>query len=179
MRKSILLIAVLAIGISACAQNKGKKAEVKQNVVETPVVAGEVKKMTGDEFMAKFMTLGVTPERPAVVDFNAEWCGPCKRLEPILNELSVKYSGQIDFYSINVDENKDVAGELGISSIPYMVFIPVDGLPQALTGFYEKDMLEGIMAEFLLGIPSDKVNVTYKDRSDDDENKEEPTEDKK
>lgn len=62
-------------------------------------------------------------------------------------------------YSVNIDDCRDVVQELGIESIPYIVFVSVEDVPQALTGFYEKDMLEGIMKEFLLGEKSDKVDV--------------------
>lgn len=153
--KNLILAFALVCFAAACAN--------ADNNGTPPAPAAKLEKMTGDEFNKRFMTQGTVNERPAVVDFNAEWCGPCKRLEPILQELAAKYAGQIDFFSINVDENRDVASELGIQSIPYMVFIPKEGAPQALTGFYEKDMLEGIMCEFLLGIKNDKVKVTYRD----------------
>ena len=67
----------------------------------------------------KFMELfaGETLARPAVVDFNATWCGPCRQLAPILEELAKEYAGKVDFYSIDVDKNKELAKALEILKI--------------------------------------------------------------
>lgn len=81
-----------------------------------------------------------TAMRPCVVDFNADWCGPCRRLAPILKELA-KERTDIDFYSVNVDDNKELAEVLRISSIPMLLIVPVQGEPQAIVGLYPKEEL--------------------------------------
>lgn len=82
----------------------------------------------------------ITATRPAIIDFNADWCGPCRRLAPILKEIAGERS-DIDFYSINVDNNKELARKLRISSIPMLLLVPVDGEPQSIIGLYPKEEL--------------------------------------
>lgn len=65
-------------------------------------------------------------KRPAIVDFYATWCGPCKALHPILEELSKEYSGKIDIYQIDVDQEQDLAAAFGIRSIPTLLMIPMN-----------------------------------------------------
>lgn len=77
--------------------------------------------------------------RPAVVDFNAVWCGPCRMLNPALEQLAKEYAGRVDFYSINVDFNKELSRQLGIRSIPYVLFCPTDGKPTPMVGIPSSD----------------------------------------
>lgn len=76
--------------------------------------------------------------RTAVVDFNADWCGPCRKLAPILKELASEMT-DIDFYSVNVDKNKELAKALRVSSIPMLLIVPAKGQPQAIVGLYPKE----------------------------------------
>ena len=84
-------------------------------------------------------------QRPAIVDFNAEWCGPCRRLAPILEELAVEYAGRVDFYSVNIDDNPEIAQALRISSIPMVLLCPMNGTPQSIVGLYPKDEIVNAM----------------------------------
>ncbi len=80
--------------------------------------------------------------RPAIVDFNATWCGPCKRLAPILKELALEYKGKVDFYSVDVDKNRELARAYGIHSVPMVLFIPAKGQPQASLGLMPKSEIK-------------------------------------
>jgi len=83
--------------------------------------------------------------RPIVVDFNAVWCGPCRRLAPILAELAQEYNGEVDFYSIDVDQNKELSKALQVRSIPMLLICPVGGEPQSIVGLYPKaDLVQAI-----------------------------------
>lgn len=80
-----------------------------------------VKAIGQEEFMKEIFNYRsdtVQPVRPTLVDFWAPWCAPCLRLSPIIDSLAVKYKGQVDFRKLNIDENKDLARDLGINSIP-------------------------------------------------------------
>lgn len=76
--------------------------------------------------------------RPVVVDFHADWCGPCRRLAPILREIAHYYQGEVDFYRINVDDNPDIAAAFEIRSIPMLLICPLDGEPKTVVGLYAK-----------------------------------------
>lgn len=88
--------------------------------------------------------------RPAIVDFYATWCGPCKVMHPILEELSKEYSGKVDIYQIDVDKEQDLAAAFGIRSIPTLLMIPMKEEPRIMQGAMPKDQLKKAIDEFLL-----------------------------
>lgn len=75
-------------------------------------------------------------DRPVVVDFYADWCQPCKRLDPILRQIVQHYQGEVDFYRINVDENSGICDVFQIRSIPFLLVCPLKGEPKSLVGLY-------------------------------------------
>jgi thioredoxin 1 len=83
------------------------------------------------------------------VDFFAEWCPPCKMVEPIVEELSKEYAGKIAFFKINVDENRDTAGKFGVMSIPTMVFFKEGKPVDTIVGAYPKHLLKAKLEELL------------------------------
>lgn len=87
--------------------------------------------------------------RPVVVDFYADWCQPCKRLAPILRQVAQHYEGKVDFYSINVDKNSDIASAFEIRSIPFLLICPVDDEPKSLVGLYPQSELIRIINQAL------------------------------
>ena len=78
----------------------------------------------------------VVSPRPVVVDFYADWCRPCKRLAPILDDVVQHYQGVVDFYRINVDDNPDIAAAFEVRSIPMLLICPLEGDPKTVTGLY-------------------------------------------
>jgi thioredoxin len=91
-------------------------------------------------------------ERPCVVDFYADWCGPCKMLSPVLDELSKEYAGKVDFYKVNTESEQDLAAAFGIMSIPSLLFVPLDGKPQMAQGALPKQILKEVVDKELLGL---------------------------
>jgi len=89
-------------------------------------------------------------DQPCVIDFYTTWCGPCKRLAPIMDELSQKYCDQVRFYKADTERERELAYVFGINSIPQVLYIPVEGKPMLLKGLYPKENIEQIIDEFLL-----------------------------
>ncbi len=88
--------------------------------------------------------------KPCIVDFYADWCGPCKMLSPILGELSEEYKDKITIYKVNIDKEKDLAQLFNINSIPALLFCPMSGKPSMSNGYIEKSELSKMIKEILL-----------------------------
>lgn len=87
--------------------------------------------------------------QPAIVDFYADWCGPCRQLSPVLDELAKEYSGKLTIYKVNVDNERGLATFFGIRSIPTLLFIPMKGKPQRSLGALSMTELKGIIKDVL------------------------------
>lgn len=87
--------------------------------------------------------------QPAIVDFYADWCGPCRQLSPVLDELAKEYSGKLTIYKVNVDNERGLATFFGIRSIPTLLFIPMKDKPQRSLGALSKTELKGIIKDVL------------------------------
>ncbi len=88
-------------------------------------------------------------DKPAIIDFYADWCGPCKMIAPILEELSEEYKGKIDIYKVDTEVEKELSAAFAIRSIPSMLFIPMNEAPQMAQGALPKAELERIIKEVL------------------------------
>ena len=88
-------------------------------------------------------------ETPCMIDFYADWCGPCKMVAPILEELSKEYDGKLNIYKVNTESERELAGVFGIQSIPSLLFVPKDGQPQMAMGALPKDSFKQAFKEVL------------------------------
>ena len=137
MKKLIVLALMSVILGTACAQD-------------------EVRYMTTQDFKAKVFNYtkdsvwNYKGSKPCVIDLYADWCGPCRRLAPIMAELAEEHCDEVLFYNVNVDKERELAYYFQASSIPMLVFIPVKGVPQVLRGLRSKEDLEAIIQEVLL-----------------------------
>ena len=87
---------------------------------------------------------------PCLIDFYADWCGPCKMVAPILEELSKEFEGKINIYKVNTEEEQELAAAFGIQSIPSLLFCPKDGKPQMAMGALPKQAMTDAINEVLL-----------------------------
>ncbi len=86
---------------------------------------------------------------PCMIDFYADWCGPCKMVAPVLEELQKEYGDKIVIYKVNTEDQQELAGMFGIQSIPSLLFVPVDGQPQMAMGALPKPTFEKAIADVL------------------------------
>jgi thioredoxin len=87
--------------------------------------------------------------RPCIIDFYADWCGPCKMVAPVLEELSGEYNGKLDVYKIDTEAEQELASIFGIRSIPSLLFVPLTGQPQMAMGALPKETFEKAFKEVL------------------------------
>lgn len=150
--KTLLAFLVLFI-VAACSGSQTKK----NNQLTKEDQNMEVMSLNKADFLQKVYNYETSPKewkfegsRPAIIDFYATWCGPCKMMSPILDEVSKEYSGQIDVYKIDVDQEEELAAAFGIRSIPTLLFIPMNEQPRILQGAMAKDQLKKTINEVLL-----------------------------
>jgi len=92
---------------------------------------------------------------PAIIDFYADWCSPCRMVAPILEELQQTYGAKLNIYKVNTEEQSELAGMFGIQSIPSLLFIPVDGQPQMAQGALPKATFVSAIEEVLKVTPTE------------------------
>ena len=107
---------------------------------------GEVIVLNKADFLTKVYNYEKNPEdwvyrgdKPCIIDFYADWCGPCKLIAPIMKELAATYKDEIIFYKIDTDRERELASVFGITSIPLVLFVPAKGQPQAMLGARPKE----------------------------------------
>lgn len=113
--------------------------------------------LTQADFLAKVADYQSNPkewkylgDKPALIDFYADWCGPCKMIAPVLEELAAEYDGKIYIYKVNTENERDLAAAFGIRSIPSLLFIPMQETPQMAQGALPKKELKRAIDEILL-----------------------------
>lgn len=153
--KSLLSAFTIVLATTACAGNSGESKKSNEQTKEDNKM--EVVALNKADFLKKVYNYEANPNdwkfegsRPAIVDFYATWCGPCKVMHPILEELSKEYNGKVDIYQIDVDKEKELAGAFGIRSIPTLLMIPMKEEPKIMQGAMPKEQLKKAIDEFLL-----------------------------
>lgn len=111
--------------------------------------------LTKETFKEKVFNYEVNKEwkfegdKPVLIDFYADWCAPCRMVAPILEELSLEYSGKLNIYKINTEEERELSSLFGIRSIPSLLFVPKEGQPQMAMGALPKDTFVKAIKEVL------------------------------
>ena len=128
-----------------------------ENQDKTDEEQGQVIRMNKEMFVDDVFdyTTGSTDwkykgEKPAVIDFYATWCGPCRMISPILKSLAKEYKDQIVVYKVDTDKEKELSAAMGIQSLPTVVFIPKTGQPQIIVGAADKATFKRAIEEVLL-----------------------------
>ncbi len=151
----------MAIGlfITSCSNTKGNQESNQIGIDTKKEVSTDAKPehLTYETFKEKVWDFEKNPQKwvykgkePCVIDFYADWCGPCKRVAPIMDEMAKKYNGKVKIYKINVDEERKLASVFMIRSIPSVLFSPLKGKPLMQTGLLPHDTYVKIIEENLL-----------------------------
>lgn len=114
--------------------------------------------LTKEQFLRRVADYEKSPDsfrflgkRPALIDFFASWCGPCKMFAPVLEEVAREYAGRVDIYKVDVEQEEELAARFGVRSIPTLVFIPMNGPIKTVQGAVGKPQLEALVKEHLIG----------------------------
>ena len=144
MKKAILIaMVILVTAFTANAQEEKKESKVKH--------------LTYNEFLKKVWDFEKDPntfnykgKQPAIIDFYADWCGPCRRVAPIMEKMAEEYDGKLLVYKVNVDQEKELSAAFNVKSIPMVLFIPMEGQPMMQVGALPEEGYKRVVVEQLL-----------------------------
>lgn len=152
----ILIIIFSIIFVGSCGNTNEENNNNKSKNTKTEKKM-KVEHLTKAEFLTKVanyekdnQTWNYLGDKPAIVDFYATWCGPCKSVSPILEELAQEYDGKIYIYKIDVDKEEELAAAFGVRSVPTLLFIPLKGDPQIAQGAMPKSAFKEAIENILL-----------------------------
>lgn len=165
MKKKIVIGSVIVLSligtIIAVIPGKDKIREDEKTFIESNIRSEDIKtdvtviKLTNDTFKQLVFNYEKNKEwkyegnKPAIIDFYADWCAPCRQLSPLVEELAKQYSGKIVVYKVDTEKEQGLAQTLGIQALPTLLFIPMDGKPQVTMGALPKESLEKAVNEVL------------------------------
>jgi|BarGraIncu00222A_1022003.scaffolds.fasta_scaffold10151_2 thioredoxin len=148
--KIVVLYTLLIVALASA----GCTGNTKGNIPEGSV--SEVQEITGETFKKTIADYDITKvwkyegSMPAIIDFYAGWCPPCRKLSPLLDEIAKEYTGKLIIYRVNIDKEKELASNFGITNIPTLLYIPTKGNPKVTLGFIPKDKIVKTIKEVLL-----------------------------
>ncbi|MDR1623945.1 MAG: thioredoxin [Tannerellaceae bacterium] len=151
------IVCILVVGMTFASCNAQTKTDKQGNKTVTAEKVMQTIHLTKADFLAKVANYETNPEeweylgdKPALIDFYADWCGPCKAIAPVLEELAAEYDGQIYIYKIDTEAEQELAAVFGIRSIPSLLFVPMDENPQMAQGAIPKPQLKEAIEQLLL-----------------------------
>ncbi len=144
-----LIVAAMAIALPLQASTKSENKKEKTGMTTVA--------LTKADFLTKVADIESNPnefkyigDRPALIDFYASWCGPCKAIAPVLEDLAAEYGDSIVIYKIDTDKEQELASLFGIRSIPSLLFVPMEGQPQMAQGAMSKEQFREAIDKVLL-----------------------------
>ena len=153
--KYTILFSLVALLLISC----NNKTETKDQIEETIKKENKMTTihLTKAEFLSKVANFETNPtewkylgDKPALIDFYADWCGPCKAIAPVLEELAAEYGDRIYIYKINTETEPELSAVFGIRSIPSLLFVPMNAQPQMTAGALPKQQLKEAIDNLLL-----------------------------
>ena len=156
IRNILLSFTALFILTTACSNTTGKQTEDKPTETVTKG-SGSIEYLSYDTFITKVWNFETNPQNfvyvgevPAIIDFYADWCAPCRKIAPIMEKLAKEYDGKLKIYKIDVDKEQKLAGVFQVRSIPSILFVPKTGQPMMQAGALTEEMYRQIIEEQLV-----------------------------
>ena len=158
MNKIIIILLAIGSAFTSCNGQtpNDKRTEANQETTKNKTNMKTIK-LTKSEFLTKVANYETNPnewkylgDKPALIDFYADWCGPCKAIAPILEDLAAEYGDDIYIYKVDTEQEEELAALFGIRSIPSLLFIPMGEKPQMAQGAMPKAELKKAIDEVLL-----------------------------
>lgn len=153
MKKLVIFCSFLMVSLVLC---QAQTAQPAQKAPAAPAVKN-VKVIDKEQFLKLVYNFEKNPskwtsegELPVIVDFYADWCGPCRMISPILEELATEYKGKIVIYKVDTEKSRDLSATFGIRSLPTLFFCPVGEQAQAVMGALPKEQLKELIETILL-----------------------------
>lgn len=159
MRQFLFILLFAGSLLGSCKGQTENKQTAQAEITETEKKESKMKTihLTKIDFLKKVTNYEANPnewkylgDKPALIDFYADWCGPCKAIAPVLEELAAEYGDQIYIYKIDTEAEQELAAMFGIRSIPSLLFVPMEGQPQMAQGALPKHTLKEAIDEVLL-----------------------------
>lgn len=154
MKKTFLILSSLLVVVCCWGQTKtnNKHKLAAKNNADVRTIP-----LTKSEFLVKVANFEANQDewkylgdKPAIIDFHASWCGPCKVIAPILEELAAEYGDSIYVYKVDIDKEQEIATAFNIRAIPVLLFVPMEGAPQMTQGAMSKDTIREAIEKVLL-----------------------------
>jgi len=149
-KKLLLSILVASLFFITCKSEKPAEAVSKGNGESSVVM------LTNDSFKKLVFNYVENKEwkyegkQPAIIDFYADWCAPCRQLSPLVDEIAKEYKGKIVVYKVDTEKEKELTQSIGITGLPTLLFIPAEGQPRISMGFIPKESLVKAVNEILM-----------------------------
>jgi thioredoxin 1 len=158
MKKQFLIISIAVLAMAGCQAGDPSKAQSGKTIQKTTAAAPEINviHLSKEEFKEKIFNYEINKEwlyagnKPAIVDFYADWCAPCRQLSPVIEELANEYKGQIIVYKVDTEKERELAQKLGVQALPTILLVPMTGHPQVIMGYMPRKDLAKAIQDVLL-----------------------------
>jgi thioredoxin len=158
MKKQFLIISLAVIAMAGCQAGDPSKPKTGSATTNSGTAGAEITviHLTKEDFKQKVFNYEAGKEwiyngsKPAIIDFYADWCAPCRQLSPVIEELAKEYKGQIIVYKVDTEKERELAQNLGVQALPTVLLVPMTGHPQVIMGYMPKGDLVKAIQDVLL-----------------------------